>query len=211
MKFENKHRRREKELCCHEAELFPSFNRVLSCLSCKSQDKRYGEKLSVFTAQGRYLCRNAWCSTCSSDLERGTDNEAVRPAEDRKITPDFRASQRNLTVLSNPQPESETRGERTRAVQHLAAATGKAGHQEVPADPPPPPSTWGQPQLHSEGQRGAGRRHWAGGKGDEEFRNWALLCSFMQKPCIVLRRRMGSADHCFPYLKSSRHHRCSGQ
>lgn len=22
---------------------------------------------------------------------------------------------------------------------------------------------------------------------------------------------MGSADHCFPYLKSSRHHRCSGQ
>lgn len=33
----------------------------------------------------------------------------------------------------------------------------------------------------------------------------------MQKPCIVLRRRMGSADHCFPYLKSSRHHRCSCQ
>lgn len=176
MKFENKHRRREKELCCHEAELFPSFNRVLSCLSCNSQDKRYGEKLSVFTARGRYLCRNAWCSTSSSDLERGTDNEAVRPAEDRKITLDFRASQRNLTVPSNPQPEeSETRGERTMAVQHLATATGKAGHQEVPADPSPPPSTWGQPQLHSEGHRelGGGTRQVARGTRSLETR---LFC-----------------------------------
>lgn len=109
---------------------------------------------------------------CSSDLERGTDNEAVRPAEDRKITPDLRASQRSLTAPSDPQPEeSETRGERTGAVQQLAAATGKACHQEVPADPPPPPSTRGQPQLHSEGHPGAGKGHWAGGKGDEGFRN----------------------------------------
>lgn len=175
MKFENKHRLREKEFCCHEAELFPSFNQVLSSLSCNSQDKRQGEKLSVFTARGRYLCRNVWCSTCSSDLERGTDNEAVRPAEDRKITPDFRASQRNLTVPSNPQPESETRGERTRAVQHLAAAAGKAGHQEVPADPPPPPSTWGSPSSTPKdtGELGGGTGQVARGMRNLETR---LFC-----------------------------------
>lgn len=45
------------------------------------------------------------CVVCSSDLERGIDNRAIRLAEDRRSSTNFRASQRNLAMLRDQKPK----------------------------------------------------------------------------------------------------------